>query len=84
MNDEEHACVLRTLTLCDGESAPQLGPRAREQTACYCAQLAECLANDWQALASAVRTERARVIAQGEELRRVRDRHRRLTTDVDW
>lgn len=84
MHDEEPSCLLRRLTLCDGQEAVQLGPRAHQRTKCYCEALAAAIDGGWPAIASAVRTERARVIAQSDELRRVRERHDRWTRPADW
>lgn len=82
--NQEQPCALRALTLCDGQSAPKLGPRAHESVPCYCAQLADALERDAPLAASAVRIERARVVAQADELGRVRERQRRWTASVEW
>lgn len=73
MNDEEHSCLLRRLTLCDGERCPGPLPRADDQV-CHCVALAEAVEAGLDAIAQAVRIERARVCAQWQPIMRAKER----------
>jgi hypothetical protein len=71
MEEQEHSCLLRRLTLCDGQSAAQPPPRM-DDAPCYCLGVARALAAELEEEASEMRTARARVVARADEVERTR------------
>lgn len=67
---EELSCVLRTLTICDGQEVIAAAPRRRTEE-CYCALLAAALRVDDSASAGEWRTVRARAVARASDTMRV-------------
>lgn len=78
MNDDEHSCLLRRLTLCDGQVAAGLPPRALDAP-CYCETLALQENANGGLEGQRLRIERARVIASASVIERIR--RRRLPPD---
>jgi len=70
MPDEEHSCLLRRLTLCDGERSVQPTARANP-CGCYCAAVDELQAQGDDLGASEHRAARARVVARAATLERI-------------
>lgn len=74
---EQHECLLRRLTLCDGETCVDPSPRARP-CGCYCETIvASSAMGDLHALAHA-RHGRALVVARSTALMRTVEARRRL------
>ncbi len=76
MKDEERTCALRALTLCDGQVVTRVDGRG--DGCCWCMALDEATSNGWDAIASSVRTERARLVARSDELLRLRAQRERF------
>lgn len=82
MQDEERSCALRALTLCDGQVVTRLDGRG--DGCCWCVALEEATAAGWDAIASSVRHERARVVARSDELLRLREQRSRFLSAPDF
>ncbi len=75
MKDEELTCALRALTLCDGQEAATVSPRA-VGVRCYCAALADVGLVD-ELERQRTRIERARVVARSSEVQRLMEQRQR-------
>jgi len=81
MQEQEHSCLLRRLTLCDGHVAASWTLRAPDEP-CYCKELAT-LPPDHQVWRSELLRSRARVVARSDEIQRIREQRARMVGDLD-
>ena len=77
---EELSCLLRRLTLCDGQHVVAVSSRTPERW-CYCERLEQALDRSDDQAASEARSDRARAVAQSDRLISLRDARARL---ADW
>lgn len=75
--EQEHSCVLRTLTICDGQELTSSDARLRTER-CYCALLAEALAQGRELSAQEWRSIRARAVARSSDTRRRMEQRERI------
>lgn len=78
MDTDQPSCVLRTQRLCDGQEVADYRRAPGQRCHCYCWLIAEADDRGLPAIASGLRSDRARTVARSEEIQRLTDRQRGL------
>nr|CRY97303.1 hypothetical protein [uncultured prokaryote] len=76
-------CLLRRLTICDGQAVVYDPLRPHKTAICYCALIAEGWGN--AELLEQLRWARARTVARAQPIQRAMEHRQRLVRDqADW
>ena len=82
MTDDKLSCLLRRLTVCDGQRVVSDSLRAHEDPRCYCAALAAIEHGDHRR--SALSWARARDVTRAARLQRAMELRQRLEMPRDF